>query len=97
MLPITDKLSVLHLLADEVLPLWFLSTDILLNRPCSGVHGEMVLDHLHGDTGLIRQFPREHIGICPEEGDKHAFLFLPQLYVAEPPKITGPRCSDLCC
>jgi len=68
-----------HLLADEVLPLRCLAPDLLLDGSCVGVHGQSVLDHLPGDTGHIQWFPREHVGINPEEGDERAFLFFTQL------------------
>ena len=50
-----------------------------MDRPRTGVHGEMVLDHLPGDSGHIRRFPCKHVSVCPEEGDERIFLFLPQL------------------
>jgi hypothetical protein len=40
---------------------------------------QMVLNHLHGDSGHLRRFPGEHVDICPEEGDERAFLFLSQV------------------
>jgi hypothetical protein len=68
-----------HLLADEVLPLRCLTADFLLGRPCFRVHGTAVLDHLPGDSGDIRRFPCKHVGVSPEEGDEHTFLFFAQL------------------
>jgi hypothetical protein len=49
----------LQLVADEVQPLGGLPTDLLLDRPRTGVHSEMVLDHLPGDPRHIRWFARD--------------------------------------
>ena len=68
-----------HLVADEVLPLRGLVSDLLLYGPRTGVHGKMMLDHLPGDPGHVGRFPRKHVNICPEKSDEHIFLFLPQL------------------
>jgi hypothetical protein len=39
----------------------------------------MVLNHLPRNPGHLRWFPGEHVNICPEELDEHAFLFLSQV------------------
>jgi hypothetical protein len=64
------------LLTDEILPLNGLSPRLLTHRFGIRVDLQMVLNHLPGDPRHLRRFPCENVGICLEEGDERAFLFL---------------------
>jgi hypothetical protein len=53
----------------------------------------MVLDHLPGDPRHLRRLPREHVGICLEEGDEREFLFL--LQITRNASGLGGTCAEL--
>ena len=51
------------------------SAKSLLDRFCSFLNVEGVLDHLPGDTRHVGGFPSENVLVCSKEGDERAFLF----------------------
>jgi hypothetical protein len=79
---LSDEASMQHLsdlLTDEILPLNGLSPRLLTHRFGVRVDLQMLLDHLPGDPWHLRWFPCENVGICLEEDDERAFLFLLQI------------------
>ena len=51
------------------------SAESLLDRFCSFLNIEGVLDHLPGNTRHVEGFPSKDVLVCPKEGDERAFLF----------------------
>ena len=68
--------ELVHLEADELLPLDGLLVDLLLDGPKVGEDLQSVLNHIPGDPGHIRRLPSKHVDMAPEECDELEFLFL---------------------
>jgi hypothetical protein len=74
-----DVEQLLDLITNEVLLFNRLLLGPLLNQFGIGVDLQMVLNHLTGDLGHLRQLLGNHVDISPEEGDEHVFLFAIQI------------------
>ena len=72
----TRRLKFLDLFGNKLLWLQSLLSDLLLDGPGMRADSKVVLDYLPGNTGDVRWLPSKHIDIRPQEGNKHAFLFV---------------------
>ena len=72
----TSCLKFLDLLYNEQLPLQGLLLNFLLDKLGMWADNKVVLDYLPRNTGDIQSLPGKNINICPQEGNKRAFLFV---------------------
>ena len=67
--------QLLDLLCNELLTLYCLLPNSLLDGPCVRADGKVVLNYFPGNTGDVRWLPCKHINIRPQESNERAFLF----------------------